>query len=236
MQRYTWLLFDADGTLFDYDKAEMQALRQTFEQFGHAYQTEYLALYRPINQKLWVELEQGTITQAALQVRRFELLLQSLGIQGDGSAFGTCYLQNLAGAWALMDGAEEMIRALHPAYRLMIVTNGLKDVQRPRLNASPIGKYFDDVVISEEVGAAKPSRAFFDVAFARMGNPPKREVLLIGDSLSADIRGGIDYGIDTCWFNPAHLPRPAGWDIRYEISVLGQFIILLEELGARDEA
>lgn len=233
MQQYTWLLFDADGTLFDYDKAETQALRQTFEQFGHPYQAEYLALYRPINQQLWVDLEHGAITPAALQVRRFELLLQTLGIEGDGAAFGARYLQNLAGAWALIDGAEEMIRALHPAYRLMVITNGLRDVQRPRLNASPIGKYFADVVISEEIGVAKPSSGFFDVAFERMGHPDKRQVLLIGDSLSADIRGGIDYGIDTCWFNPGHLPRPAGWDIRYEISALSQFIILLEELGAR---
>ncbi len=233
MQQYTWLLFDADGTLFDYEQAEAQALRETFEQFGHPYLASHLALYRPINQQLWVDLERGAITPPALQVRRFELLLQALEIRDDAAAFGARYLQNLAGAWALIDGAEEMIRTLYQRYKLVVVTNGLRDVQRPRLNASPIGKYFADVVISEEIGVAKPSSGFFDAAFERMGHPDKRQVLMIGDSLSADIRGGIDYGLDTCWFNPHHLPRPAGWDIRYEISALPQFIILLEELETR---
>jgi YjjG family noncanonical pyrimidine nucleotidase len=230
--RYTWLLFDADGTLFDYDKAETQAIRQTFEQFGHPYLASYLACYRPINHQLWLDLERGAITPAALQVRRFELLLEALHLQGDPAAFSACYLQNLAGAWALIDGAEGLIRSLYQKYHMMVITNGLRDVQRPRLNASPIGKYFDDVVVSEEIGFAKPSAGFFDVAFARMNYPDKRRVLLIGDSLSADIQGGINYGIDTCWFNPKHLPRPEGLDIRYEIGFLPQFIILLEELAA----
>jgi putative hydrolase of the HAD superfamily len=230
--QYSWLLFDADCTLFDYEQAEAQALRETFEQSGHPYLASHLALYRPINQQLWLDLERGIVTPAALQVRRFELLLEALGIHDDAVAFGERYLQNLAGAWALMEGAEETLRTLHQTYRLVVVTNGLRDVQRPRLNASSIGKYFDDVVISEEIGVAKPSSGFFDVAFARMNHPDKRQVLLIGDSLSADIRGGIDYGLDTCWFNPQHLPRPNGLDIRYEISTLPQLIILLEELAS----
>ncbi len=229
MAHYTWLLFDADGTLFDYEKAEAQALQATFEQFGQPYATSHLDLYHPINEQLWLELERGLVTPAELQVRRFERLLDALGLHGDAQAFGTRYLQNLAGAWALLDGAEEVVRTLSRTYHLLVITNGLRDVQRPRLQASPIGRYFDDVVISEEVGAAKPSRVFFDVAFARMGQPDRRQVLLIGDSLSADIRGGIDYDLDTCWFNPRHLPRPEGLDIRYEIHALPQLLNLLGE-------
>ncbi len=229
MTRYPWLLFDADGTLFDYERAEAQALRATFEQLGHPYEGGHLALYRPINHQLWLELERGGVTPAVLQVRRFELLLEALGLRADAQEFSARYLRNLAGAWALMDGAEETVRALSRSHHLVVVTNGLRDVQRPRLEASPIGRYFDDVIISEEVGAAKPSRAYFDAAFARMGRPEKAQVLLIGDSLSADIRGGIDYGLDTCWFNPQRLPPPEGLDIRYEITMLHQLVDFLGE-------
>ncbi len=227
MTRYTWLLFDADGTLFDYEQAEAQALRATFEQFGHPYAARHLELYRPINHQLWLDLERGAVTPAVLQVRRFELLLEALGLHDDAQAFGARYLHNLAGAWALMDGAEETVRILHRTHKLLVITNGLSSVQRPRLEASPIGRYFDGVVISEEVGAAKPGRAFFDVAFARMDHPDRTQVLLIGDSLSADIQGGIEYGIDTCWYNPRRLPRPEGLDIRYEISALPRLVELV---------
>lgn len=226
--RYTWLLFDADGTLFDYDQAEAQALRATFEQLGYAYEANHLAAYRPINAQLWLDLERGAVTPEVLQVRRFELLYEALGLSGDAAAFSQSYLQNLANAWVLMDGAEETVQTLSRTHRMLIVTNGLRNVQRPRLNASPIGQYFEDVVISDEIGVAKPARGFFDIAFARMGQPGRREVLLIGDSLTSDIKGGINYGIDTCWFNPQRKLRPERLDIRYEINALSQLVGLLE--------
>jgi 2-haloacid dehalogenase len=221
---YPWILFDADGTLFDYDQAEAQALRETFEQFGHSYVPVHLTTYRPINAQLWLELEQGAVTPAALQMLRFERLLAALNLHSDAATFSESYLRNLANAWALIDGAEEVVKTLSRSHHMLIITNGLRDVQRPRLNASPIGRYFDDVIISEEIGVAKPARAYFDVTFARMGNPDRREVLIVGDSLSSDIKGGIDYGIDTCWFNPQSKPRPEGMDIRYEIADLRQLI------------
>ena len=126
-----------------------------------------------------------------------------------------------------MDGAEEVLRTLQATCRLAIVTNGLLAVQRSRLARSRIRDYIAELIISEEVGAAKPEPAFFTAAFARMGQPAKSDVLLIGDSLSSDMQGGLDYGLDTCWYNPAGEPRPNGLPITYEIGHLHDLLKML---------
>jgi YjjG family noncanonical pyrimidine nucleotidase len=225
--RYTWLLFDADGTLFDYDQAEINALQGAIAEAGLTWDTRYLELYRPINQQLWLDLERGAILPDVLRVRRFELLFQAIPLNVNALAFSDSYLHHLAQASVLMRGAQEVVEALYKSYRLLIITNGLTSVQRPRFNASPIAHCFSDIVISDEIGVAKPAAGFFDVAFARMQHPRKDEVLVIGDSLTSDMQGGIAYGLDTCWFNPGHAPHPTHLDIRYEISALDELIALL---------
>jgi 2-haloacid dehalogenase len=218
--KYQWLLFDADGTLFDYDRAEAAALAGTFVQSGLDFEPACAQIYRRINADIWLEFERGAITAQRLRTRRFELLFAALGLSFDAEEFSARYLRNLGGETYLMAGAEDLIKGLYGRAGLVVVTNGLTDVQRSRLSRSSISRYLTDVVISEEIGAAKPDRRFFDIAFRRMGQPPKSDVLIVGDSLTSDIRGGSDYGIDTCWFNPGRLPRPAGLGIRYEIGKL----------------
>jgi 2-haloacid dehalogenase len=218
--KYKWLLFDADGTLFDYDRAEATALKKTFEEVGPGFEPAYATAYRRINGEIWLEFERGRISQEKLRARRFELLFEAMGIECDAGAFSGRYLRNLAAASQLIEGAEEIVKKLHGKAGLMIMTNGLKDVQRPRFARSIIGGYFDDVVISEEVGVAKPDRRIFDVAFQKMDHPRKEDVLIVGDSLTSDIKGGSDYGIDTCWFNPKQKPRSLDIEIRYEIDDL----------------
>jgi 2-haloacid dehalogenase len=203
MMTYTWLLFDADGTLFDYDQAEAYAFRTALAQLGQPFEPHYLTEYRRINHALWLELEQGTIDQVTLRTRRFELLLAAINIKADAGDFSARYTTNLANSTFLITGAEETVKALAQACHLAIITNGLADVQRSRFARSAIAPYIKEIIISEEVGAAKPAPAFFDVAFTRMGCPAKSEALVIGDSLSSDIQGGLNYGLDTCWFNPA---------------------------------
>jgi 2-haloacid dehalogenase len=225
--RYKWLLLDADGTLFDYDRAEAWALRQTFEVLGCGYEPQYDATYRQINGGMWRAFEQGEISQERLRTRRFELLFESLQLECDPDTFSARYLSNLAKGTDLIEGAEEVLRVLHGKVGLVMITNGLKDVQRPRFARSLIGDYFTDLVISEEVGAAKPSREIFDVAFEKMGQPRKEEVLIVGDGLSSDIKGGNNYGIDTCWFNPAGTPRPLDVEVTYEISDLRELLGLI---------
>ena len=236
--KYKWLLFDADNTLFDYDSAEGAALQDTFELMGLHYEARYATVYRQINADIWLDFEKGRITQQRLRTKRFELLFDALQIDCDPAVFSLRYLESLASHADLVNGAEDVVRELHSRARLLLITNGLSDVQRSRFARSTVMRYFADVVISEEVGVAKPDPEIFDIAFAKMGYPEKEEVLMVGDSLTSDIKGGNLYGIDTCWFNPSRGPRDPHVRIRYEIRELRQLLDFLgdghgpEALGA----
>lgn len=228
---YTWLLFDADGTLFDYDKAEEKALSATFTEMGIPFKLEYGALYRRFNAEVWVAFEAGQITAEKLRVERFERLFAAGGISADAGEFGRRYLPNLALGSDLMPGADALLRRLRPDYHLALITNGLKDVQRPRLALAGIDGLFDVVAISEEMGAAKPEEAYFDMLFERIGRPPKPQVLVIGDGLTSDIQGACRYGLDACWFNPNGLPPDPRFPARYEIRRLDELTTILDGAG-----
>ncbi len=200
--RYKWLLFDADDTLFDYPKAENSALRNTFEHFGRTYHPNILQIYHRINRQLWDEFERGTISAEMLRWKRFQLLFDKMEDSFDPEEFSRHYLENLAQASDLIPGAMETLLALSGRYRMGLVTNGLSEVQRPRLERAGIGRFFERIFISEELGAPKPEVEFFEAVFHEIEEPSKSQVLIIGDSLSSDMRGGIRFGIDTCWFNP----------------------------------
>ncbi len=217
---YSWLLFDADGTLFDYSRAEDTALAQNFAQHTLPFQPDYQLRYREINHQFWQRLEQKQVTPEELRVGRFRQLFTELAIDYDAQAFANTYLDQLAQQAHLIEGAAELIESLNGRYQLALITNGLADVQYPRLARSGLEAYFSAVVVSDEVGAAKPNPGIFDIAFSRMNQPTKAEVLIIGDSLSSDMTGGINYGIDTCWYNPngqsGRLP------VTYEITQLAE--------------
>ena len=224
MARYEWVLLDADGTLFDYDRAEAAALASSLSAFEVESSAEVTAAYRDINRRIWQAFERGEITQAALRTRRFAELFVLLGVKADPHAFSCTYLEHLACNAMLVEGAETVVRSLRAEVRLVLLTNGLADVQRPRLARSAIRGLFDAVVISEEVGAAKPHPQIFEVCFERMGRPDRRNVLMVGDSLSSDIRGGIEYGLDTCWFNPARVLNSGDVVPRFQISSLVELL------------
>jgi putative hydrolase of the HAD superfamily len=217
---YRWLLFDADGTLFDYDRAERAALEQALAQIGVSFDPGYLATYRQINQTLWRGVEKGELTPGVVKVRRFELFLEAIQVAYSATAFSARYLECLANCSELVEDADKVLGALHRKYRIAILTNGLTVVQRGRLARSVIRHHVSDIIISEEIGAAKPAKEFFDTAFARLGQPSKREVLMIGDGWASDIQGAVQYGIDACWFNPGRKPRPTSYEITREITSL----------------
>lgn len=183
-------------------------------------------------------LEQGLITAEALKVRRFELFFETVGLQHSAEVFSQEYLGCLAGCADLIEGAREVLQRLHRQYRIGILTNGLGAVQRPRLAASLIRDYVADIVISEEIGFAKPDPRYFETAFERLGRPEKPTVLFIGDSWTSDIAGGVRFGIDTCWFNPKGESRPAEPRIVHEVRSLLQLEEWLKQEsrsgGARD--
>jgi 2-haloacid dehalogenase len=200
---YSWLLFDADGTLFDFDLAEKLALSSVLVDLGHALDDDAHQSYERINKELWLAFEQGKVTQAEIKTQRFERWLESLNIQADVEKVSHDYLVYLSQQGPLLENVFGIIQALAKKYNMLIITNGLKEVQRPRFNASILKPYIKDIIVSGEVGHAKPEAGIFDAAFEIMDNPTKHEVLMIGDSLSADIQGGINYGLETCWYNPS---------------------------------
>src|ERR1051325_10576178 len=226
-KHYPWLWFDADGTLFDYNRAEAAALKNTFRSLTLPFEDSYLDVYRQINHGLWQALERQEITQSVLRFRRFELLMEALRMSGSPEQMSSAYVEQLSICSELMDGAYEVLQMLSERSQIAIVTNGLQAVQRGRLENSTIKGFIRELIISEEVGAAKPNALFFEAAFERCGHPPKSQVLIIGDSLTSDIRGGLDYGIDTCWYNPTKEAMLESLPITCEIKQLRELLELV---------
>lgn len=225
-----FLFLDVDDTLLDFHKAEAIALARALAAMGVEPRPEILSRYSQINARQWELLEEGLATREQVLLRRFELLFEELGLDRSGAEARDRYETNLAQGHYFIPGAPELLEALWGRARLFIVSNGTAAVQEGRLGSAGIGKYFEAVFISEEVGFDKPSRAFFDRCFAQIPGFDRERALIVGDSLTSDIRGGRNAGIKTCWFNPrGKPPRP---DIRpdYEISALSQLPELVEEL------
>ena len=200
---YQWLLFDADNTLFDFDRSEKYALSRVFQDFGLEYNEELGAIYHRINSMCWKAFEDGDMDKQELRYKRFELFFDEIGKHGNPVEFSKRYLGYLAETGYMIPGAYDLLGALSIQFQLAIITNGLKEVQRPRLRQSAIDHFFQVIVVSDEIGHSKPNAAFFSYTFEQMGQPDKGDTLVIGDSLNSDIRGGHQYGLDTCWYNPA---------------------------------
>lgn len=228
MHDYKWLLFDLDGTLFDYDAAEKSAFERVFSDHGIPCRDHYLGIYREVNHKIWSDFEKGLITQEEIKTERFRILSGELNLDFDSLSFSRKYLQFLSEGTQLIEGAEQILAQAAEKYHCVLVTNGLKEVQRPRISASALKMYFREVIISEEIGYAKPDPRFFDTTFERIGHPRKREVLIIGDSLTSDMLGGHRYDIGTCWYNPGASPAQPEIRIDYEIQSLMELMEILD--------
>ena len=208
VKTYRGFLFDADNTLFDYDRGEGEAFRQAVVEAAPGADPERaLEAYKEINAGFWRRLEQGDVTMEELKVGRFRALLDFLGSGAAAGRLSARYLDILSTKAYFMPHAEEVLEALHLRARLGLVTNGISRVQRGRLGRSGILGLFNAVTISEEIGAAKPDPAFFSHAMRGLGLPAS-ELLCVGDTPASDIAGAQASGIDACWFNPAGLPWP----------------------------
>lgn len=229
----TTLFWDIDGTILDFLAAEKAAIRSLFAEFGLGECTdEMIARYSAINKKYWRLLEDGVMTKPEILVGRFREFFAGEGIVTDADRFNETYQVRLGDTVVFIDRADELLRRLKDAgIRQYAVTNGTRIAQRKKLTNAHLWEVFDGVFISDEIGAEKPSTVFFDHVFAAIGDIGRDEVMIVGDSLSGDMRGGLAAGIRTCWFNPAGAPRPAGMAIDEEIQSLWQ----VQELLARGE-
>lgn len=197
--------------------AELQALRKSFSSIGIALDDSLSNGYHDINGGLWRALERGETTIPHIRKERFRRLFAARRIPFDPDDFAERFVDELGRGIFPLDGAVDICRYISSRARIVVLTNGIRDVQLPRVLNSPIAGFVSDIVVSEEAGASKPSPAMFEFAASRAGFFDKAAMLMVGDSLSSDIAGGIAYGIDTCWYNPGKKPGTDGPDPTYEI-------------------
>ena len=207
--------------------AEKVALKKTLEQLGIAPTDEIMQRYNIINKGLWLLLEQGKIGREELKSRRFRLLFDEFGLKASEFEAAKLYGELLGVGHYYVDGAHELLEELCGKYSLYIVSNGTTSVQKGRIASSDIEKFVKGIFISQEIGVNKPAKAFFDACFAQIEDKDRDAFIIIGDSLTSDILGGVNAGITTIWFNPRGKENNS--DIRpdYEIRLLGE----IPELG-----
>jgi len=234
-KRYQAFILDADNTLFDFDRAEQAALREALTSSGYQnYPEDVFVRYHRINEELWKLFERGMIEQQDLRTERFRRLIDELPRRGstlpvDPASIGQLYIEALSEKGYLLAHAIAVLQGLSSEVPLLLLSNGIASVQRRRIDRSGIGAYFKEILISTEVGIAKPDPGIFALAIEKL-HCREEDVLCVGDSPSSDIRGGHNAGIDTCWYAPrdttypAEEPRPL-----YRISDLRQLLDFLPQ-------
>lgn len=202
MSKYKWILFDADHTLFDFDKASEESLSEVLNDQGIEWNEGMYGDYKRINIQCWTEHEQGLINRDTLVYERFKRYFDFMQLDLDPVSTQKKYLKGLGTKPYLMPGAEEMLTWLKGKTRLGYITNGMTEVQRVRLESIGWELRFDVIVIAGEIGVSKPHYDYFNHVHNEIGSPSKSEVLVVGDSLTADIEGAAMFGYHTCWYNP----------------------------------
>lgn len=238
MKRYDSLLLDADGTLLDFNRSEREALLEMLERAGIPASQDVIHRYHEINDQQWKALERGETTKAELKIRRFDLFFREIGITNrpDPEAFNQGYMECLSEKGYLLPGVYPAVQRLAKKFRLYLITNGTTFVQRRRWAICGLAPYFQDVFISDVLGVQKPDPRFFDEVFMRQPLLERHRCLIIGDSLTSDIRGGLNARIDTCWLAPEGKKAPENCRPLFQISSLDQLEELLAALQEEREA
>ena len=223
-----FLFLDLDDTILDFQKAERLALAKTLESFGLPPTDTVLARYHEINREHWERLERKELTRQQVLVGRFAALFGEMGLSAQAEQVARAYEENLSQGHYFLPGAEEALQSLSKKYKLYLASNGTARVQAGRLKSAGIIPYFQEIFVSEEMGYNKPDPAYFDACFARIPGFRKDRAMMVGDSLTSDILGGIQAGIATCWVNPHHKTGENHPD--YEIESITQLEALLHNL------
>ena len=225
-----YLFLDLDDTILDFKKAEYIAIGKTISDFGVEPTDAVRHRYHEINKWHWEQLELGKLTRAEVLENRFKVLFTELGVEVNATAVARTYEKNLSQGHWFLPGAEETVDLLSKKYRLFLASNGTASVQKGRMTSANLYRFFETVFVSQEIGHNKPSREYFDACFATIPGFDREKAMIVGDSLSSDIKGGINAGIATCWINPSHAPARADIPADYEIEYLHQLPALLESL------
>ncbi len=221
---YKYILWDIDGTVLDFHAAERNAIKTLFKEFNMGECTEeMLKMYSEINAKYWLMLEKGEMTKPEILIGRFREFFENIGADTSlCEELNKAYQLALGDTIEFVGNAKEILLSQKGKYIIAAVTNGTKIAQDKKLRASGLDKIFDAIFISENVGYEKPNKEFFDYVFKTLNIKDKSEVIIIGDSLTGDIKGGYMAGIDTCWYNPSRKPNTLGIPITYEIDNIGK--------------
>ena len=212
---YTIALIDADNTLLDFSRSEHDALCDCLAMRGLPCSKDVTDRYAAINDFYWKQLEKGLVTREDLRILRFEDFCKEFGFDHDPVDMANDYMARLATKSYLMEGALDFCSALYGKCRLYLITNGNTFVQKGRFDPSPLSPLFEACFISEEMGCAKPEKAYFDMVTSAIPNFDPTQTIVIGDSISSDIWGGINAGLDTCWYNHQRKPQPQDVPMTY---------------------
>lgn len=204
LKNYEWILFDADETLFQFDA--FSGLKLMFSKFEIAFTEQDYDEYQMINKPLWIEYQKNKITAKKLQCRRFNVWSERLNVSSE--KLNSAFLSAMAEICAPLDGAVNLLENLKGKAKLGIITNGFTELQRIRLERTCLKHHFEFIVISEEVGIAKPHAGIFEYALSLMGDPKRDRVLMVGDNPDSDILGGMNVGFHTCWLNADNRETP----------------------------
>ena len=225
-----FVLMDLDDTILDFKKAEARALSRSLTELDVPHDDAVLEHYNVLNLQYWERLENGEITREQVLLGRFVQLLSEMGVDAEPAKLRDRYEYNLSQGHFFVDGAEKLLQMLSPVCRLFLVSNGTAVVQQGRLKSAGISGFFERIFISQELGVNKPEREFFDRCFSQIPDFDRQRAIIVGDSLTSDIRGGINAGITTCWFNLRQKPPRADIVPDYRIDSLSELPPLLTQL------
>lgn len=229
MSRFTTILWDVDGTLLDFLYAQRVCMQNCFEKMGMTITEEMLARYSEINDSYWKRLESGQVTKEELLVGRFADFFKEFGMtDADPDAFRIAYETGLGEVFKYMENSYAVCGRLYGKADQYVITNGVSATQRNKLKLSGLDRFMEDIFISEEADAPKPFKEFFDYCTDRIREKDRSRMLIVGDSLTSDIKGGILYGIPTCWYRPEGTANNSEYKPDYEISRLEEVCRLIE--------
>lgn len=200
--KYTTLYFDLDNTLLDFSSAEKTAIAKLLSNYGIEPKNEYVNLYSQINKMVWGRFERGEIKREDIFESRFVEFAEKIGVAVDTAGMSRDYFPLLAEGHDVLPGAHDVLKYLKSrGYTICVTTNGVSITQHKRISESGLEGYFDFVFISEETGHKKPEKEYFDFVLQRTPEKNRKKILIIGDSQTSDVLGGVNAGIDTCWLN-----------------------------------